>query len=80
MTTKNVLLYHSRHTTSLLAHLRVGTRVSKVAKKADTAKKTKNCTNCMSARPTPLHTDPMESGPKNFFLLKIKKDQKIHDF
>ena len=35
----------------------------------------------MSARPTPPHTNPMESGPaKTFFRLKIEKRQKIHDF
>ena len=39
------------------------------------------CINCISARPTPPHTNPMESGiRKHFFGSKSKKNQKIHDF
>ena len=38
------------------------------------------CINRMSARPTPPHTKPMESGPGTLFRLKIEKNQKIHVF
>ena len=35
----------------------------------------------MSARPTPPHTNAIESGPGNTFSAqKSKKNQKIHDF
>ena len=46
----------------------------------DIAKTTENCINCTSARPTPLHTNPMESGPENTFTAQNRKNQKIHDF
>ena len=51
------------------------TRVTKVAKSADMAKTTQNC---LSARPTPLHTNPLDLGPENSF--SAQKNQKIHDF
>ena len=38
------------------------------------------CINCISARPTPPHTNPMESGPGNTFSAQNRKNQKIHDF
>ena len=51
-----------------------------VAKTANIAQKAERPINCISARPTPPHTNPMESGPRNTFSLKIEKYQKIHDF
>ena len=54
--------------------------VTKVAKNAEIAKATKNCINCISACPTPLHTNPMELGPKNTFSAQNGKNQKVHDF
>ena len=42
--------------------------VTKVAKNADIAKMTETCINCRSARPTLLHRNPVELGPKNTFL------------
>ena len=47
--------------------------MTKVAKNADIGKTTKNCINCMSARPTLPHTNPMESGPENTFLAQNHK-------
>ena len=38
------------------------------------------CRNCISARPTPPHTNPMESAPGNTFSAQNRKNQKIHDF
>ena len=32
----------------------------------------KKCMNCMSARPTPPHTNPMELGPKRFMIFDPK--------
>ena len=57
--------------------------VTEVAKTANIAKMAEKCINCMSTRPTPPHTKPMESGPGNSFSAqnrKEKKSQKIHDF
>ena len=51
-----------------------------VAKTANIAKIAEKCINCISARPTPPHTNPMESGPGNTFSAQIEKNQKIHDF
>ena len=36
-------------------------RVDEVAKTANIPKMAEKCINCMSARPTPPHTNPMES-------------------
>ena len=55
------------------------TKVTKVTTNADIAKTTQNCTNYKSARPTPLHTTPMQSGPETIFSGKIKKHQKSFD-
>ena len=53
-------------------------RVTKVTNNTDKAKTTKNRTNCTSARPTPLHTNPMEPGPENTFSAQNrKKNQKF---
>ena len=54
--------------------------VTEVAKTANIAKMAEKCINCRSARPTPPHTNPMESGPGNTCLAQNKKKQKIHDF
>ena len=54
--------------------------VTEVAKTANIAKMAEKCMNCISARPTPPHTNPMESGPGNTFSAQNrKKNQKIHD-
>ena len=34
------------------------------------------CINCISARPTPAHTNPMESGPANTFSAQNRKKTK----
>ena len=54
--------------------------VTEVAKTANIPKMAEKCINCISARPTPPHTNPMESDPETLFRLKIEKNQKIHDF
>ena len=36
--------------------------------------------NCISAPPTLLHTNPVVSGPENYFSAQNKKNQNIHDF
>ena len=55
--------------------------VTEVAKPAKKPKRAKNSINCMSARPTPQHANPMGSGRKNTLLPQNrKKHQKIHDF
>ena len=41
--------------------------VTEVAKTANIAKTAQKCITCISARPTPPHTNPMESGPRNTF-------------
>ena len=45
-------------------------RVNKIAKNTDIAKTTK------LARPTPLHTNHMESGPENTFWAQNRKEPK----
>ena len=55
-------------------------RVTEVAKTANIAKMAEKCINCISARPTPPHTNPMESGPRNTFSAQNQKNQTIHDF
>ena len=52
--------------------------VTEVAKTANIPKMAKKCINRTSARPTPPHTNPMESGPGNTSLAQSKKNQKIH--
>ena len=47
-----------------------------VAKTANIAKMAEKCINCMSARPTPSHTNPMESGPGNTFSAQNQKKTK----
>ena len=55
--------------------------VTEVAKTTIIAKMAEKCINCISARPTPPHTNPMESGPGNTFSAQNrKKNQTIHDF
>ena len=48
--------------------------VTEVAKTANIAKMAKKCINCMSARPTPPRTNPMELGPGNTQNRKKPKD------
>ena len=50
--------------------------VTEVAKTANTTKMDGKCRNCISAHPTPPHTNPMESGPGTLFRLKIGKKTK----
>ena len=50
--------------------------VTEIAKTANVAKMAEKCINCTSARPTPPHTNPMESGPGNTFLAQNKKEPK----
>ena len=57
--------------------------VTEVAKTANIAKMAEKCINCISARPTLSHTNPMESGPGNTFSAqnrKKPKDLTIHCF
>ena len=54
--------------------------VPEVAKTAHIAKMAKKCINCISARPTPPHTNPIDRDPETLFRLKIEKNQKIRDF
>ena len=49
-----------------------------VAKTANIAKMAEKCINY--SRPTPPHTNPMESGPGSTFWLKIVKNEKMHHF
>ena len=51
-------------------------RVTEVAKTANIAKIAEKCINCISARPTPHHTNPIESGPGNTFLAQNRKKPK----
>ena len=51
-------------------------RVTEVAKTANTTKMAEKCINCISARPTPPHTNPMESGPGNTFSAQNRKKPK----
>ena len=48
-------------------------RVTEVAKTTNIAKMAEECINCISARPTPPHTNPMESGPRNTFSAQNRK-------
>ena len=50
--------------------------VTEIAKPANIAKMAENCINCMSARPTPPHTNPMELGPGNTFSAQNRKKPK----
>ena len=50
--------------------------VTEVAKTANTAKMAEKCINYISARPTPPHTNPMESGPGNTFSAQNRKKPK----
>ena len=50
--------------------------VTEVAKTAYIAKMAEKCINCISARPTPPHTNPMESGPGNTFSAQNRKKPK----
>ena len=50
--------------------------VTEVAKTANIAKMAEECINCISARPTPPHTNPMESGPGNSFSAQNRKKPK----
>ena len=47
--------------------------VTEVAKTTNIAKMAEECINCISARPTPPHTNPMESGPGNTFSAQNRK-------
>ena len=50
--------------------------VAGVAKTTNIAKMVEKCINRMSARPIPLHTNPMESGPGNTFSTQNGKKTK----
>ena len=50
--------------------------VTEVAKTTNIAKMAEECINCISARPTPPHTNPMESGPGNTFSAQNRKKTK----
>ena len=50
--------------------------VTKVAKTANIAKMAEKCINCISARPTPPHTNPIESEPGNTFSAQNRKKPK----
>ena len=50
--------------------------VTEIAKPANIAKMDEKCINCMSARPTPPHTNPMELGPGNTFSAQNQKKTK----
>ena len=50
--------------------------VTEVAKTTNVAKMGEECINCISARPTPPHTNPMESGPGNTFSAQNRKKTK----
>ena len=51
-------------------------RVTEVAKTPNIPKMAKKCINCISARPTPPRTKPMESGPRNTFSAQNRKKPK----
>ena len=53
---------------------------TEVAKTTNIAKMAEKCINCTSTRPTPLHTNPRESGPGDTLSAQNRKKQKIHDF
>ena len=50
--------------------------VTEVAKTPNIAKMAENCINCIRARPTPPHTNPMESEPGNSFSAQNRKKPK----
>ena len=50
--------------------------ITEVAKSANIPKVAKKCKNCISARPTLPHTNPMESGPINTFSAQNRKKPK----
>ena len=50
--------------------------VTEVAKTANIPEMAEKCINCISARPTLPHTNPMESGPGNTFSAQNKKKTK----
>ena len=79
-TTKNVLLYPSRHILSQhpLSYPSKWERhgVTEGVKTANVAKMAEKCLNCKSSRPTPPHTNPMELGPRNIFLTLNRKKPK----
>ena len=50
--------------------------VTEVAKTPNIAKMAEKCIKCISARSTPPHTNPMESGPGNSFSAQNRKKPK----
>ena len=50
--------------------------VTEVAKTANIPKMAEKCINCISARPTPPHTNPIELGPGNTFSAQNRKKTK----
>ena len=54
--------------------------VTEVAKTANIAKIAEKCINWTSARPTPPHTNPMESGPGNIFWAQKNESKKTERF
>ena len=50
--------------------------VTEVAKTANIAKMAEKCINYISARPSPPHTNPMESGPGDTFSARNRKKPK----
>ena len=69
---KNVLLYTSRHILSQ------GTPQGGYHR-GNFTKMAEKCINCISARPTPPHTNPMGSAPENTFSAQNIKNQKIDE-
>ena len=51
-------------------------RVTEVAKTANIVKMGETCINCISARPTPPHTNPIESGPRNTYSAQNREKPK----
>ena len=51
-------------------------RVTEVSKTANIPKMVAKCINCISARPTPPYTNPMESGPGNTFSAQNRNKPK----
>ena len=55
-------------------------KVTEVAKTANMPKMAEKCINCISACPTPPHTNPIEPAPGNTFSAKNQKKPKDSEF
>ena len=73
-TAKNVLLHPTRHILS--QHPCLHPTPQSGYNTVTIAKTTNNCIHCISAHPTPPHTNPMESGPGNTFSAQNRKKPK----